>query len=90
MRADQSWARPGWDDLNVYDYVRHRDPAARQPDLDRRATRDMEVAITEGRLVVRQMTKAERAAYDARARAQEMARASNRDDGTRGPCLGPV
>ncbi len=30
-----------------------------------RRRRDMELAITEGRLVVRQMTNAERAAYDA-------------------------
>jgi starch synthase len=34
MRADRSWASPGRGYLNVYDYVRHKDAAARQPELD--------------------------------------------------------
>ena len=34
MRADRSWAQPGRDYLNVYDYVRHKDAPARQPELD--------------------------------------------------------
>ena len=38
MRADRSWAHPGRDYLNVYEYVRHKDAAARQPQLDSGAT----------------------------------------------------
>ena len=34
MRADRSWARPGQDYLNIYDYIRHKNAAARQPQLD--------------------------------------------------------
>jgi starch synthase len=34
MRADRSWAHPGRKYLNVYEYVRHKDAAARQPQLD--------------------------------------------------------
>ncbi len=34
MRADRSWAQPGRDYLNVYDYVRHKPATARQPQLD--------------------------------------------------------
>jgi len=37
MRADRSWAQPGREYLNVYEYVRHKDAAARQPQLDRGA-----------------------------------------------------
>ena len=34
MRANRSWATPAQDYLNVYDYVRHKHAAARQPQLD--------------------------------------------------------
>ena len=34
MRADRSWAQPGRDYLNVYDYIKHKDTFARQPELD--------------------------------------------------------
>lgn len=34
MRADRSWATPGQDYLNVYEYVRHKDAAARPPELN--------------------------------------------------------
>ena len=34
MRTDRSWAQPARDYLNVYDYVRHKDATARQPELD--------------------------------------------------------
>ncbi len=34
MRADRSWATPGRQYLNVYDYVRHKDRPAWQPELD--------------------------------------------------------
>jgi glycogen synthase len=35
MRTDRSWAHPGRAYLSVYDHVRHKDAAARQPELDR-------------------------------------------------------
>ena len=38
MRTDRSWAHPGREYLNVYDYVRHKHAAARQPELDSGAT----------------------------------------------------
>ncbi len=38
MRADRSWAQPGRDYLNVYDYVRHMDAPKRQSQLDSIAT----------------------------------------------------
>ena len=37
MRADRSWAQPGRDYLNVYDYVRHKNAPASQPELDNAA-----------------------------------------------------
>jgi hypothetical protein len=33
MRTDRSWAQPGRDYLNVYEYVRHKDATARAPEL---------------------------------------------------------
>ena len=34
MRADRSWSGPGAEYLTVYEYVRHKDPPARQAQLD--------------------------------------------------------
>jgi starch synthase len=34
MRADRSWATPGRQYLDVYDYIRHKDGPSRQPELD--------------------------------------------------------